>query len=187
MSNGGYVVLNSNQVIKLYTQDWKLSPAKFNINSSDAYYGMCVDKYDNIFVGDGKDKINVSGPEGGAPIREIPCHECNPIYIQHMHHSNLLVVNDFNKVQVIDENGSVKCDVKKDGYNACFTILQDDSILIAWGYTTNYTIDLYTQELTFIRTVFNTLKFTTSICLTELATGEIALTGDNNFYVFRKF
>ena len=190
MSNGHYVVSDYNTVIKLYTPDWKLLPVKFNTHLCNAYYGLCVDMYDNIFVGNGKEKITVFGPEGGAPIREIPCHSYDPIhYIQHMHHSKLLVVNNTSHVRVIDENGTVKCDINKDGYRACFTVLWDDSILIGWRKDRELTINLYTQELRCIRTVLHTFKgnFSTRCCLTELTRGEIACTDHNNLYVFRKF
>ena len=188
MSNGRYVVLDNKKVIKLYTPDWKLLPVKFNSHLCNAYYGLCVDKYDNIFVGSDKDKITVYGPEGGAPIREILCHGYEPKHIQHMHHSKLLVVNDFLHVRVIDENGQVKCDINKDGYNACFTVLQDDSILIGWRKGMNITINLYTQDLTLIRTVLDTFKgnFSTPCCFTELTRGEIVCTDHNNLYVSRK-
>ena len=189
MSNGRYVVLDMNKVIKLYTPDWKLLPVQFNTYLCDDYHGLCVDKYDNIFVGKGKDKITVFGPEGGAPITEIPCHGINPLYIQHMHHSKLLVVNNTWYIEVIDENGTVKCDINKDGYRACCTVLQDDRILIGWIKDQDLTIDLYTQELRCIRTVLDTFKgnFSTPCCLTELTRGEIACTDHNNLYVFHKF
>ena len=188
MSNGHYVVLDRNKVIELYKPDSKLLPVKFNTHLCDATQGLCVDKYDNIFVGNGASKITVFGPEGGAPIREIPCQCYSPLYIQHMHHSKLVVVNNTCQVTVIDENGTVKCDINKDGYSACFTVLQDDSILIGWGKVKELTIDLYTSELTLIRTVLDTFKGNfSSYLLTELTTGDIALTDYNNLYVFRKF
>ena len=188
MSTGHYVVLDYNNVINLYTQDWKLLPVKFNNNVCDAYYGLCVDKYDNIFVGNGKAKIIVFGSEGGAPIREIPCHGFDPFYIQHMHHSKLLMVNDLLHVRVIDENGTVKHDINIDGYWARFTVLQDDNILIGWTNDMNITINLYTPELTFIKTVLNIFEGNFSTCcLTELMTGAIALINLNNLYVFQKF
>ena len=191
MSNGRYVVLDSNIVIKLYTPDWKLLPVKFNTHLYNANKGLCVDKYDNIFVGNGKNKITVFGPEGGAPIREIHCQGCEPIYmyIQHMHHSKLLVVNNGAHVRVIDENGTVKCDINIDGYRAWFTVLRDDNILIGWIKCQELTINLYTPELICIRTVLHTFKgnFSTPCCLTELTREEIACTDHNNLYVFRKF
>ena len=154
-------------------------------------HGLCVDKYDNIFVGNGPSKITVFGPEGGAPIREIPCHGFDPYFIQHMNHSKLLVVTNMNYVRVIDENGQVKCAINIDGYNACFTVLQDDSILIGWTTDQDLTINLYTPELTCIRTVLDTFKGNFSslppCCLTELTRGEIACTDHDNLYVFRKF
>ena len=187
MSNGCYVVLDSNKVIKLYTQHWELLPIKFNTHLGDAIHGLCVDKDDNIFVGDDKE-ITVFGSEGGAPIREIPCHDYDPYYIQHMHHSKLLVIGNVNHVKVIDQNGTVKCEINKDGYSACFSVLQDDSILIGWTTDQNLTIDLYTPELTFIRTVLDTFQGDFSpCCLTELTTGEIAVAGGNNLCVFCKF
>ena len=135
-----------------------------------------------------KDKITVFGPEGGAPIREIPCHGYDPYYIQHMHHSKLLVVNAWGYVVVIDENGTVKCNINKDGYMARFTILEDDRILIGWIKDHNLTIDLYTPKLTCIRTVLSSFEcHFLSYCLTELTTGDIALTDRTNLYVFRKF
>ena len=188
MSNGCYVVLDSNKVIKLYTQHWNLLPVKFNTHLCDAIHGLCVDKYDNIFVGNGPSKITVFGPEGGAPIREIPCHGYDPYYIQHMHHSKLLVVKAGGYVGVINENGTVKRDISKDGYRACFTVLRDDSILIGWIKYQELTIDLYTWELTFIRTVLSSFEGDfSSCCLTELTTGAIALTDRNNLDVFQKF
>ena len=189
MSNGRYVVLDSNKVIKLYTQHWNLLPVNFNTHLCDNHSGLCVDKYDNIFVGNGKGKITVFGPEGGAPIMEIPCHGFDPHFIQHMHHSKLLVVNAWGYVVVIDENGTVKCNINKDGYMARFTILEDDRILIGWIKDQDLTINLYTQELRCIRTVLDTFKgnFSTPCCLTELTRGEIACTDHNNLYIFRKF
>ena len=188
MSNGRYVVLDSNKVIKLYTQHWEILPVKFNTHLCDANHGLCVDKYDNIFVGNGKDKIIVFGPEGGAPIREIPCHGCEPYFIQYMHHSKLLMVNEKGYVGVIDENGTIKYDIKKDGCTARFTVLRDDSILIGWRKGQDLTIDLYTPELTFIRTVLSSFEADfSSCCLTELTTGEIAVAGGNNLHVFCKF
>ena len=188
MSNGHYVVLDDKKVIKLYTQHWELLPIKFNSHLCDASHGLCVDKYDKIFVGNGKGKIIVFGPEGGAPIREIPCNDFEPYFIQHMNHSKLLVVNDVFHVRVIDENGTVKCDTNKDGWLARFTVLQDDNILISWLKDDQLTIDLYTPKLTFIRTVLSSFEGNvSSCCLTELTTGEIALTDYNNLYVFHKF
>ena len=187
MSNGHYIVLDKNKVIKLYTPDWKLLPVKFNTHLYDASPGLCVDTYDNIFVCNGKNKITVFGPEGGAPIREIPYQGFNPYYIQHMHHSKLVVVGNYSHVRMIDENGTVKHDINKDGYKTCFTVLQDDNILVGWKKDQYLTINLYTPNLTFIRTVLNRFEgnFITC-CLTELTRGEIVCTDHNNLYVFHK-
>ena len=186
MSNGRYVVLDNNKVIKLYTPDWKLLPVQFTSHLCNANHGLCVDPYDNIFVGNGIGKITVFGPEGGAPTRDIRCHGFDPFFIRHMHHRKLLVVSDVLQVQVINENGTVKYAVNKDGCKARFTVLQDDSILIGWSKAANVTINLYTQELTFIRTVLNIFEGKFLSCLTELTTGEIACTDGNMLHVFRK-
>ena len=77
--------------------------------------GLCVDNHDNIYVGNNNDKkIAVFRPEGGAVIKEITIPGLSPCYIQHMNHSNLLVVTDEITVRVIDEEGAVKHDVSKD-------------------------------------------------------------------------
>ena len=106
-----------------------------------------------------------------------------------MYHSKLVVVSNGKYVKVISDNGTVKCDINKDGYRACFTLLQDDNILIGWRKAQDrITIDLYTRELTFIRTVLNTFEGNSlPHCLTELTIGDIALTDNNNLYVFHKF
>ena len=55
---------------------------------------------------------------------------------------------------------TVKHDVSKDGYNASIAVLQDDSILIAWRKTGGLlTIDLYTPQLKYVRTVLSKFKF----------------------------
>ena len=72
MSNGRYVVLDNKKAMKLYTPDWKLLPIKFNHHSCDAYYGVCVDKYDNIYACNGTDKITVFGPGGRGTYQGDP-------------------------------------------------------------------------------------------------------------------
>ena len=152
------------------------------------YGGLCVDNHYIIYAGHYNDnKIVVFRPEGGAPIKEITSPGLHPSFIRHTNRSNLLVVTDGYTVRVIDEEGTVKHDVSKDGYIARITVLQDDSILIAWGRDDLLTIDLYTPQLKYVRTVLSKFKIKGFMrCLAEFSTGEITFPDDNNLYIFRK-
>ena len=177
----------SNTTLTMYTKDWKRESVSFHTPFSGPG-GLCVDNHDIMYVGKYYDeKIAVFRPEGGAPIKEIPSLGLEPLYIQHMNHDNLLVVTNRTLVRVIDEGGTVKYDVSKEGYTASITVLQDDSILIAWLKADLFTIDLYTSQLKYVRTVLSKFKIKgDTSCLAEFSTGEIAFTDKNILHVFRK-
>ena len=189
LRDGRYVIRDSNHTaIKLYSPHLTLLPANFDINFRTNSVGVCADKNDTIYVGNNDAKtIVVFRPEGGAPIREIPCHGFTPFYIRHMNRSNLLVLTDKCSVRVIDKEGTVKYEVAKQGYNARFAVLRDDSILIGWRENQLLTFDLYTPQLRFVGTVLNNFAIDQyAYYPAEFQTGEIAFTDDKNFYVFRK-
>ena len=194
LSDGRYIIRSGiGSTLIMYTKDWKRESVTFRTPFGNIG-GLCVDNYDNVYVGNYNDKkIVVFRPEGGASIKEITSPNLSPWYIRHMNHNNLLVVTDGTTVRVIDEEGTVKHDVSKDGYKASIAVLQDDSILIAWrkdGLLTIkelVTIDLYTPQLKYVRTVLSKFKFQGDTwCLAEFSTGEIAFPDKNNLYVFRK-
>ena len=197
LSDGRYIIRDRRYIIRdrpgvnttltMYTKDWKRESVTFHTPFVDTG-ALCVDYHNNIYVGNYHDKkIAVFRPEGGAPIKEITSPGLGPSYIRHMNHVNLLVVTDQSTVRVIDEEGIVKHDVSKDGYHASIAVLQDDSILIAWRKDGVLTIDLYTPQLKYVRTVLSKFKFKgTNWCLAEFSTGEIAFPDNNNLHVFRK-
>ena len=191
LSDGRYIIRSSqcmNKTLTMYTKDWKRESVKFHTPfSSMCTAGLCVDNHDNIYVGDYNDKkIVVFRPEGGTPIKKTASLGLRPWYIRHMNHSNLLVVTDGTTVGVIGEEGVVQYDVSKDGYSARIAVLQDDSILIAWGKHGLLTIDLYTPQLKYVRTVLSKFKMKGSnYCLAEFSTGEIAFPDGKKLYVFR--
>ena len=190
LSDGHYIIRSSqcmNTTLTMYSKDWKREPVKFHTPFSSMFTaGLCVDNHDNVYVGDYNDqKIAVFRPEGGAAIKEITSPGLSPWYIRHMHHINLLVVTDISTVRVIDEEGTVKHGVSKDGYYARIAVLQDDSILIAWEKGDLLTIDLYTPQLKYIRTVLSKFKIEgINYCLAEFSTGEIAFRDRETLYVF---
>ena len=193
LSDGRYIIRSrqgTNTTLTMYNKDWKKESVKFHTPpfSSTFTAGLCVDNHDNVYVGNYNDKkCAVFRPEGGAPFKEIASPSLGPSYIHHMNHSNLLIVTDLSTVRVIDEEGTVKHDVSKDGYYSRIAVLQDDSILIAWWKDDLLTIDLYTTQLKYVRTVLSKFKIKgTSYCLAEFSTGEIAFPDMNNLYVFRK-
>ena len=90
-------------------------------------------------------------------------------------------------MRVIDEEGTVKHDVSKKGYRARIAVLQDDSILIAWQKDGLLTIDLYTLQLKYVRTVLSNFEIEGGkYCLAEFSTGEIAFPDGKKLYVFHK-
>ena len=186
LSDGRYII-RGDTMLTIYTTDWKRESVTFNI-AGNVYGGLFVDNHYNIYAGNYTDKrIVVYRPEGGAPIKEITSPVLGPWYIRHLTHSNLLVVTDERTVRVIDEEGTVKHDVSKDGYYASIAVLQDDSILIAWRKDDLLTIDLYTPQLKYIRTVLSNFKTKEdTLCLAEFSSGEIAFPDTTNLYVFRK-
>ena len=189
LSDGRYIIRGGGggTTLTVYTKDWKRQSVTFR-TPFGRVGGLCVDNYDNVYVGNCNDKkIVVCRPEGGAPIKEIASPRLSPWDIRHMNHSNLLVVTGGSTVRVIDEEGTVKHDVTKDGYNPRIAVLQDDSILIAWRKDGLLTIDLYTPQLKYVRTVLSKFKIQGDTwCLAEFSTGEIAFPDKNNLYVFRK-
>ena len=194
LSDGRYIIRgrqSRNTTLTLYTKDWKKESVAFHtpyVNYGNYIGGMCVDNHDNIYVGNFRDmKIAVFRPQGGAAIKQKTSPGLRPWYIRHMNHSNLLVVTDLYTVRVIDEEGTVKHDVSKDGYGARCALLQDDSILIAWQKDNLLTIDLYTPQLKYVRMVLSKFKIEgNNCCLAEFSTGEIAFPDRNNLYVFHK-
>ena len=188
LSDGRYIIRGGHgTTLTMYTKDWKRESVTFHTPFGNYTGGLCVDNRDNIYVGNGKyNTIAVFRPEGGAPIKEITSPGLRPRYIRHMNHSNLLEVTDRTTVRVIDEEGTMNHEVSKDGYSACIS-LHDDSILIAWRKEGLLTIDLYTPQLKFVRTVLSKFKIKGDTeCLAEFSTGEIAFPDENNLYVFRK-
>ena len=187
----GRVIIRSKQgfhtTLTMYSKDWKREPVKF-YTPFRYTAGLCVDNHDNVYVGNyGDNKIAVFRPEGGAPIKEIPSPGLNPSCIRRMNHSNLLVMTDLHTVRVIDEEGTVKQDVTKDGYYARIAVLQDDTILIAWRKDDLLTIDLYTPQLKYVRTVLSKFKIEGgNYCLAEFSTGEIVIPDKRKLYVFHK-
>ena len=188
LSDGRHIVRGgSGNTFNIYTNDWGGKSDTFKTPFSNTG-GLCVDNHDNIYVGNYYDKkIAVFRPEGGAPIKEITSPGLEPMYMRHMAYSNLLVVTNRSTVRVIDEEGTVKHEVTIDGYCPCISLLHDDSILIAWRTDGLLTIDLYTPQLKFVRTVLSKFKINGDTeCLAEFSTGEIAFLDENNLYVFRK-
>ena len=152
LSDGRYIIRGRRDTtLTMCTNKWERQSVTFH---TPYIGGLCVDNHENIYVGNNyAKKIAVFRPEGGEPIKEIANLGINPWYIRHMHHSNLLVVTDGTTVGVIDEEGTVKHDVIKDGYHYGIAVLQDDSILIAWWKDSLLTIDLYTPQLKYVRCV----------------------------------
>ena len=128
LSDGRYIVRDSSTMLAMYTKDWEREFVIFSTAGGN-YGGLCVDNHYNIYVGNHTgQRIAVFRPEGGVPIKQITSPGLSPQNIQHMNHSNMLVVTDAYTVKVIDEEGTVKHDVSKDDYTASIAVLQDDSI-----------------------------------------------------------
>ena len=189
LRDGRYIIRSKkfmNTRLTMYNKDWKRELVAFHTPFSNTG-ALCVDCHDNVHVGNDK-KIAVFRPEGGVRIKKIPSPDLNPWRIRHMNHcdSNLLVLTDRCTVRVIDEEGTVKHDVSKDGYSANIAVLQDDSILVAWQKDDLLSIDLYTPQLKYVRTVLSKFKVEGDTrCLAEFSTGEIAFPDSTNLYVFR--
>ena len=185
LSDERYIVrAGKGTTLTMYTKDWKREAVTFR-TPFDCTGGLCVDNHDNLYVGDfyGQ-KIVVFRPEGGAPIKEIASPGRGPWYIRHMNYSNQLVVTDRTTVRVIDEEGIVKHNISKEDYYASIAVLQDDSILIAWRKDGFLTIDLYTHQLNYIRTVLSNFKIKGDTrCLAEFSTERLH-SRMTNIYMF---
>ena len=188
-----YLVCDGDGNITFYNKEWNKLPIIFQGNLGNNVTGVCVDKYDNIFVGSlDAHNIRVFRPEGGEAIDEIPRLDFPPWNIRHMHNSKLLVLKNYGDVKVIDKNGTVQGQVSKEGYYATPVVLQDDNILIGWEKDAILTIELYTSLLKFVRTVlqeYKTDKHLTSNfiqSLAEFSSEEIAYNNPTKLYIFKK-
>ena len=193
LSDGCYVVRDGSHSLVKYTPIGERSSSQFVISlNKSTHSGLSADRYDNIFVCN-HNGIVVFRPEGGAPIREIHCKEFEPFDVRHMKDNKLLVVRDMDFcVRVIDdmdEDGKTIYSFEKPGFDPRPAVLQDDTILVLWQKHCDkaITIDLFTPQLKYVRTVLADFKIEqTTYSLAEFPTGEIAFPDKNNLYVFLK-
>ena len=205
LSDGRYVILDQDGDVILYTKSGERYTTVFDIKLNTLYDmdDMCVDRYDNIYVkvrlpiehdfwGSAKVRtygIKVFTREGGVPVRTFKCHDGSLVDIRHMNHSKALVARNGPTVNVIDEveGRCLHTVTKRDNYASILTVLPDDSILIGWGKGNRLTIELYTPQLKFVRSVLTNFKGNGRWkCLTEFCTGELAFADEHNIYVSPK-
>ena len=191
LSDGRFIVRKASTDLTMYAQNEKRLRTSFSTKSDSKGGGLCTDKFNNyVYVGyASKRKIDVFKPEGGDPIKEIPCHGYGPNIIFHMNNSKLLLVRDTTTVRLIDEDGFVRGIVRKNNLNACPVVLKDDTIIIGWLDGSLLTVDIYTSQLKFVRTIlrdFKIRKSSTHVHFGEMINGEIVFNDADNLYVFRK-
>ena len=188
LSDGRFIVRKASTDLTLYALNGERLLTQFSTKSDSKGGGLCTDKLDNIYVGcTSRRKIDVFRPEGGDPIKEIPCHGYGPNMIYHMNHSKLLLVRDKTSVRLIDEDGFVRAIEKKTNMNA--VVLKDDSIVIGWLDGSLLTVNLYTPQLTFVRTILSDFKIRKSsshVNFGEMLNKNIVLNDADNLYVFQK-
>ena len=191
LPDGRYVVRDINNKLQLYTPDWSKLGVYFTTDEGGGYGGMGVDRNGYIYVGYWRSsKISVYRPIGGSPLKDIPCHGYEPWDICPMNNSKHLVVSGGSMVGVVDSNGKVKHDITKEGANAYPAVLVDDSVLVGWDKDGLLSIDLYTKNLSYVRSVFTDFTIENVIynkcCLREFSSGEFAFCDFGNFNVFHK-
>ena len=192
LSDGRFIVRKDGTDLVLYKQNWETLTTQFKTKDNARGGGFCTDRYSNIYVGNAlNEHIDVFRPEGGAPIKVIPCHDYQPFYILPMNDENLLLVRDITEVRIIDMVGSVLEIVRKDDSWACPAVLKDDSIIIGWLKGDWLTVDLYTPQLKFVKTVLGNFEIrrpniVSHVFFVEMSNGDIVFNDEDSLYVFKK-
>ncbi|XP_030845783.1 E3 ubiquitin-protein ligase TRIM38-like [Strongylocentrotus purpuratus] len=191
LSDGRYVVLNSSNVIILYTEESEKLDVRFdNLSEDGGETSLTVDSNDLIYVGySNLTKIQVYSSAGGKAIREIPCNGYIPGQITI--YNDLLILVYGRTVTIIGKDGNVKHKVNNSTASAYVAVTQKKSILIAWvkHYDGLVSIDEYTNELKYIQTLISDHKIektkTNWFFLRELRSGEIAFCTPDRLDIFK--
>eukprot|EP00057_Strongylocentrotus_purpuratus_P015608 XP_011670082.1 PREDICTED: uncharacterized protein LOC105441043 [Strongylocentrotus purpuratus] len=191
LSDGRYVVLNGNNDVTLYTEEYEKLDVKFDTQSYDAsgFGRLTVDSNDLIYVGYWKaEKIQVFSPAGRKTIREIPCKGYTTHHITS--YNDLLIIVYKNTVRIIDKDGNVIHTVERSNVYSSAAVTQNNSILIAWVKHDDglVSIDEYTSELKHVQTLISGHKIEKSerhlYYLREFRSGEIAFCTPDRLYIF---
>ncbi|XP_030845790.1 uncharacterized protein LOC115925887 [Strongylocentrotus purpuratus] len=159
LSDGRYVVLNSNNDVTLYTEESEKLAITFDTlgkDESNVIGSLTVDSNNLICVGYLVAKIQVFSPAGGEAIKEIPCNGC----VEITSYNDLLITESSFKVRIIDKDGNVKHKVEKLNVYPSAAVTHSNSILIAWVNHGDglVSIDEYTSELKHVQTIISDHK-----------------------------
>nr|XP_054760543.1 tripartite motif-containing protein 45-like [Lytechinus pictus] len=193
LSDGSYVVLDTDNEISLYTSDEERQDVQFDTlgRSEGGYGGLTVDSNDLIYVGYRKaKKIQVFSPLGGKAMRVIPCHGYEPIQIKS--YGDSLIVKQFkNAIIRIDKDGNIMHRLWKPWENDLVAaVSKDNTTLIASVRHEEglLNIDEYTGELKQIKTLISDYKIEKPerewYYLTQFQSGEIAFCTPDRLYIF---
>ncbi|XP_072169895.1 uncharacterized protein [Diadema setosum] len=160
LSDGRCIIASLNN-ISLFAVNGEKCDVKFDTLTRDegGYCDVSVNGEDRIYASYREAHlIKVFTKSGRKAVREIPCKD-NELYQHYPLKSNkeLVMKTHSNSVKVIDESGTVKSTVRKDGdiYSAFPAVCSDDSILIAWVNKKEnlLSIDHYTSDLKYKETL----------------------------------
>nr|XP_054761613.1 tripartite motif-containing protein 2-like [Lytechinus pictus] len=191
LSDGRCVVIDTSNIITLYTPEYTQLNVMFKTMSEDegGFSDLTVDGDDQIYVSywDAK-KIQVFSTAGGQAVREIPCNGYVPR--QFTSYLGSLITSSWDAIRLIDKQGAVQHELEN-GSLLYAAVSQWDTILIAKvkhgeGFVS---IDEYTNELRHIRNLVNDYKikkhFIYWYYLQQYRSGEIAVCTRDSLYIFR--
>ncbi|XP_072170234.1 uncharacterized protein [Diadema setosum] len=199
LSDGCCIIVDTSNNISLFAVNGEKCDVEFD-TLTDSEGGFCevsVDGEDRIYASYRKAHlIKVFMKSGGKAVREIPCKDYEPR--QHYtlkSNKELVVLTHSNSVAVINESGTFKSAVRKDGdiYSAYPAVCSDGSILIAWVNKTEnlLSIDHYTSDLKHKETLFDDQRVDIPerewFYLQQFkTTGDIAFCTPDKLYIFHK-
>ncbi|XP_041485513.1 E3 ubiquitin/ISG15 ligase TRIM25-like [Lytechinus variegatus] len=197
-SDGGYVIRDFSNNISLYTLHCckKLRVHFETLSDEEGGPGdLTVDKDGNILSSYRTTKaIQVFGPSGGKPIREIQCQGFEPQQIFAMSSRNaILVKSDGHTVRILDGHSGATLDsITNEGVDAYPAVCKDGTVIIAWVTYEEGRVSIvqYTGELKVIQKIITNFKITKPsrpwYYLQEFKTGEIAFCTPGKLYIFRE-
>ncbi|XP_041472023.1 tripartite motif-containing protein 45-like [Lytechinus variegatus] len=192
LSDGRCVVMDNSNNITLYTPEYTQLNVVFTTLSraEGGDSDLTVDDDDQIYVSYMKaKKIQVFSTAGGQAVREIPCNGYEPYQITSYHGS--LIISSWDAIRLIDKQGAVQHELKKQGSFLYAAVSQWNTILIAKVKHVEglVSIDEYTNELRHIRNLVNNYKIKKhriDWCnLQQYRSGEIAFCTLDRLYIFR--
>ncbi|XP_072163317.1 uncharacterized protein [Diadema setosum] len=196
LSDGRYVVRDTNEKMSLYTPRWEKLDVTFETMSYNegGTGGLTVDRDDNIYVSYRElKKIQVFTPQGGKAVREIMCDGYTPEQIFSFHTTGKLILRDPSAVVCFGGNGKKENVLKKEeeGMYAWPAVCRDDSIIVAWVKHEKglVSIDRYTRDLEHIHNIITDFKIRKPekrhwYYLQEFESGEIAFCIPDRLYIF---